>query len=240
MSKSKRSTAPAPSPEPAEPSPDLSYIAEDIRGSAVPIDSLVPDPKNARLHGEANRAATLSSMRSRGQTLPITVRLANRVVMTGNSTLDIAKELGWTHLAAVFLDYTEAEAAAWAIAHNHGATLATWDYRQLAETMAEFSEINWVDEGFDPSELEAIMARADEGTPDTPAENDPATQWEGMPEFDQQDKTAFRSLTVHFKNQECVDAFFARIGHSFTAKTRFIWYPEIEIETYSDKVYEAE
>ena len=186
MSKSKRPTAPAPSPEPAEPSPDLNYIAEDIRGSAVPIDSLVPDPKNARLHGEANRAATLSSMRSRGQTLPITVRLANRVVMTGNSTLDIAKELGWTHLAAVFLDYTEAEAAAWAIAHNHGATLATWDYRQLAETMAEFSEIDWVEDvKFDSSEFEAIMVAARDGLDDLDllVQETPSTSLDEIPEL---------------------------------------------------------
>jgi hypothetical protein len=224
------------------PAPDLSYIAEELRQFAVPIGSLTTDPKNARLHGEANRASTRASLVERGQTLPITVRLANSVVMTGNSTLEIARELGWLHIAATFRDYDEAQAAAWAIAHNRTAELATWDYRQLAETIAESPDSNWIDVGFEANELEAIMAhaRTQSEAPDAPAENDPATQWEGMPEFDQKDKTAFRSLTVHFKDQSCVDAFFAKIGHAFTEKTRYIWYPEIEIETYADKVYESD
>jgi DNA modification methylase len=142
------------------PAPDLSYIAEELRQFAVPIDSLTPDPKNARVHGEANQASTRSSLVERGQTLPITVRLANRVVMTGNSTLEIARELGWTHIAALLLDYDEAQAAAWAVAHNRTAELATWDYRQLGETMAAFPEVDWIAVGHEANELEAILAHA--------------------------------------------------------------------------------
>ena len=60
-----------------------------------------------------------------------------------------------------------------------------------------------------------------------------------MPEFDQRDKTAFRSLPVHFKDQEAVDKFAALIGQKVTNKTRFVWFPAIEIETYADKRYVA-
>ena len=92
--------------------PDLSYIAEELRELAVPIDSLELDPENARQHPDNNRAATRASLASRGQVLPITVRLANSRVMTGNSTVEEARGLGWTHIAAIFLDYSEEQAAA--------------------------------------------------------------------------------------------------------------------------------
>jgi DNA modification methylase len=136
--------------------PDLSYIAEELRPFAVPIDSLELDPKNARLHPEKNREATKASLAERGQVLPITVRLANRVVMTGNSTLELARELGWSHIAATFRDYTEQEAAAWAIAHNRSAELAEWDLEVLGETILEFPDVDWQAVGFDAADIDAF------------------------------------------------------------------------------------
>ena len=61
-----------------------------------------------------------------------------------------------------------------------------------------------------------------------------------MPEFVQEDKTAFRSIPVHFKDQAAVDAFAALVGQTITEKTRFLWFPEIEIESYADKRYAAD
>ena len=58
-----------------------------------------------------------------------------------------------------------------------------------------------------------------------------------MPEFDQKDKKAFRSLALHFKDQAAVDAFAGLVGQNITGKTRFLWFPSIEIERYVDKRY---
>lgn len=151
--------------QPVEP-PDLSHIVPALQQFAVPIDSIHLDPKNARLHGEPNKASIEASLAERGQTLPLTVRLANSTVMTGNGTLDVARGLGWTHIAAIFYDYTEQQAAAWAIAHNRTAELATWDYRQLGETMALFEEVDWEGVGYDPNELEAIIVASQDGVAD--------------------------------------------------------------------------
>jgi DNA modification methylase len=143
-----------------QPAPDLSYIAEDLRPFAVPIGSLVLDPKNARLHNEPNLASIKASLSGRGQRKPITVRRDGSIVMTGNGTVETAKALGWTHIAALFFDDDAAEAAAWAIADNRSAELATWDYRQLGETMAAFPEVDWLAVGHEANELEAILAHA--------------------------------------------------------------------------------
>lgn len=144
----------------SKPKPNLSYIAEHLRKMAVPIDSLQLDPDNARRHDDANRSSIRASLVERGQVLPITVRAANRRVMTGNGTLEEARALGWTHIAAILLDYDEAQAAAWAIAHNRSAELGQWDFEQLAATMVEFDSVDWGAVGWEASELEAIIEQA--------------------------------------------------------------------------------
>lgn len=62
-------------------------------------------------------------------------------------------------------------------------------------------------------------------------------EWDGMPEFDQKDVTAFRSINVHFKDQEAVDEFNRMVISNITDKTKYIWFPEIEIEKHADKEY---
>jgi len=63
-------------------------------------------------------------------------------------------------------------------------------------------------------------------------------EWQGMPEFDQPDGNSFRHVIVHFKNNDDANEFFSIIGQTNTDKTKSIWFPEVEIETYMDKVYE--
>jgi hypothetical protein len=55
---------------------------------------------------------------------------------------------------------------------------------------------------------------------------DPAQEWQGMPEFVQEDQTSFRRIVVHFANQQDVDSFAKLVGQKFGEKTRAIWYPE--------------
>lgn len=80
---------------------------------------------------------------------------------------------------------------------------------------------------------------ADWGVP-IPNFTDPNEEWKGMPECNQEDKTAFKSLTVNFATQGGVDAFAELIGQAITKKTRSIWHPKAEIERYADKRYKDE
>jgi hypothetical protein len=61
-----------------------------------------------------------------------------------------------------------------------------------------------------------------------------------MPQFAQDDKTAFRTLAVHFANQAALDDFLAKLERRVTPKTRQLWFPEQAVETYVDKQYKAE
>lgn len=107
-------------------------IAPALAGLAVDIASLVPDPQNARLHPEANLEAIRLSLARYGQLKPVVVRKRGRVVLAGNGTREAALSLGWTRLAATFVDLDDVAAAGYALADNRTAELARWDTEIVA------------------------------------------------------------------------------------------------------------
>jgi ParB-like chromosome segregation protein Spo0J len=117
--------------------PDLPYIAEPLHPLAVPCDSLVLDPANARKHPESNLEAIKGSLAVYGQRKPIVVNQKTRVVIAGNGTLEAARALGWSHVAVVFTDDDPVTAAGFAIADNRTAELAEWDPDALGRMLRE-------------------------------------------------------------------------------------------------------
>jgi DNA modification methylase len=124
------------SPERAAPgasSPDT-WITPGLRPLAVPIESLTPDPANARRHPEYNLRTIRQSLERFGQQKPVVCDSA-RVVRCGNGTLEAARALGRTVIAAVISDLTEAEATAYALADNRTGELSEWDDGKLAAAL---------------------------------------------------------------------------------------------------------
>jgi hypothetical protein len=156
---------------------NLSYIAADLRALAVAIDSLKPDPHNARLHGDKNRAAVADSLRMNGQLKPITVD-ADGVILTGNCTWETAKSLGWKFIARTRTELRGAAARAWAIQDNRTAELAEWDVdelqKQSEQIAAELDGVTLESLGFDDEQLKALDGGDFEGAhgfaPKKPAE----------------------------------------------------------------------
>jgi len=62
-------------------------------------------------------------------------------------------------------------------------------------------------------------------------------EWQGMPEYVQQDQTSFRTLYIHFRNEEDVQAFGRLIDQKISELTKFIWYPKAKAFHYVSKVY---
>ncbi len=61
--------------------------------------------------------------------------------------------------------------------------------------------------------------------------------WRRMPDFDQDDLTSFKTIYVHFENQEDVDEFAELVGQKITPKTKFIWFPKAEKARHANKAY---
>jgi hypothetical protein len=53
-------------------------------------------------------------------------------------------------------------------------------------------------------------------------------EWNGMPEFHQEDLMPFRTVNVRFRNQEDVDRFAALMEQAITPKQKTIWFPFAE------------
>lgn len=125
-------------------------IAEALRHLAVPCDSIDYDPANARLHNDDNLSSIRGSLRSYGQRKPIVVNKRTGTVEAGNGTLQAARQLGWTHIAAVFVDDDPNTAAGFSLSDNRTAELAEWDDEALAALLPQLKAGN--------DELEKMLA----------------------------------------------------------------------------------
>lgn len=136
----------------------LAYIAEQLRPLALPIDTLKPDPANARKHDQRNLDAIAASLSRFGQRAPIVVQREGMIVRAGNGRLAAAKSLGWSHMAAVVVDDASIDAVAFAIADNRTAELAAWDDETLAALLDTMEPADLAVTGFTEQELAARLA----------------------------------------------------------------------------------
>jgi DNA modification methylase len=147
-----------------------------------PIDSLVPDSRNARKHGKKNLATIKASLAQFGQRRAAVVR-SDGTVLAGNGMLEAARSLGWTELSVTVVpdDWTDEEARAYALADNRTGELAEWDVAVLDEHLVEL-EVAGLDIealGFETPKREDAEVEEDDvpETPDNPVSN-PGDLWQ--------------------------------------------------------------
>jgi ParB-like chromosome segregation protein Spo0J len=116
----------------------------DLRIETVNINSLTPDPANARTHDEKNLSAISNSLKKFGQRKPICVT-PDSIVVAGNGTLEAAKSLGWTEIviARTPVGWSWEQIRAFALADNRTAELAEWDDKVLADQLLELDANGW-------------------------------------------------------------------------------------------------
>lgn len=124
---------------------------------AVPIDEPQLLKGNPRV---GNIDAVAKSLDKFGQRKPIVCRRDTKEVVAGNHTLQGARRLGWTEIAAVWTDDDDATAKAFALADNRTSELGTYDDDALAAMIADVLE---ADESlleaasYDLDDLEALL-----------------------------------------------------------------------------------
>jgi hypothetical protein len=201
---------------------------------AIDLGALVADPANRRTHPDRNLAMVKASLEHVGAARSIVID-EDDVILAGNGVTRAAVAAGITSVRVIESagdeliavrrrGLTPEQKRALALYDNRTAELAEWNYEQLSadkDAGLEFQPF-WTDAE------EAIVL----GTP-TKAD------WNGMPEFDQADATAFRTIKIHFATQAAVDAFAALLDQPVTDKTRYLWYPRVEPESVADLHYTA-
>jgi Predicted transcriptional regulators len=105
-------------------------IIPDLKRLSFPVERLRPLPGNPRRGDVESVARSYSRF---GQRKPIVARREGEdaTVIAGNHQLAAAKELGWTHLAVVWVDDDEVTAKAFALADNRTSDLGTYDDSDL-------------------------------------------------------------------------------------------------------------
>lgn len=197
--------------------------------------SLKPYEHNPKTHSPEQLKAIAASIKSFGWTMPVLID-ENDGIIAGHGRAEAAhKHLSLEDVPVIVArGWTDAQKRAYVIADNKLTEMGAWDDDLLRQELSALQDegFDLALTGFDDAEFSALFAGDDP--------TDVSAEWKGMPEFTQADKTAFRSIPVHFKDQAAVDAFAKKIGQKITDATRFVWFPEIEIETYADKAYGAE
>lgn len=192
-----------------------------------PLERIKPYPNNPRTHPPEEVSLLARMMLKFGIDQNIVVRKEDGFIIKGQGRRLAAIEAKMTHFPVFEKSVpSDDDARAQRIADNQIALLAGWD-RELIRSEAAALKLAGYDVtllGFDTPTLGWLT----EGH----LVADPTGEWGGMPHFNNPDATAFRSIVVHFKDQRSVDAFARVVKQKVSEKTRFMWYPEIEIKPF--------
>lgn len=203
----------------------------------VQLDTVQPYDRNPRTHSPEQIAQLRQSIREFGFTNPLLLDERDRLI-AGHGRMVAAKAEGFTELPAIVVEgLSEGQRRALVIADNQLAINASWNDEllrgELLSIQDQIIDLSLV--GMNDADLSRLLRGIDEA----PAP-DAADEWEGMPEFVQPDKSAFRVLIVHFKDQAAVDTFSSLVDQVLTLKTKSLWYPEVPNQVTKDKRYSAE
>lgn len=199
----------------------------------IPLEKITPHPKNPRVHPDGQITGLGASFEEFGVVIPPIVDEDFRLI-AGEGRWVAAQKKGYPTLPCIVVrGWSEKKKLRFMIADNRLPMLASFDDGLYRAALAAIKDEGLLEAiGFDEASIAAALA-AQNG-------NNANAEWEGMPEFDQQDKTAFRSIVVHFKDQAALDKFLKATKMKVTENTRYLWFPEIEIERLADKRYSAE
>jgi len=127
----------------------------------VPVTTLVPWARNARIHSRKQLRQIADSIRAFGFTSPVLIDRSNRI-LAGHGRVEAAKLLGWATVPCLRFDHlSEAQMRAYVIADNKLALNAGWDEELLALELKELSllseEINLDVTGFSIAEVDGLI-----------------------------------------------------------------------------------
>ena len=108
----------------------------------LPVESLTPNERNARLHSARQVRRIADSIAAFGFNVPVLID-AGGVVLAGHGRLLAAKRLGLKEVPTIRLDHlTDAQRRAFMIADNRLAERASWDDRRLAVELAGLKSLD--------------------------------------------------------------------------------------------------
>lgn len=128
-----------------------------ITDQQVPLDKLVPNPRNPRRHPDEQIERLEASLRRDGQTRPLLARKANNMLIAGHGVRQAAQRLGWASLLVRLLDVDQPTADRIMLADNRFSDLSSQDDERVAELLREIAEDDWAAAGYSDTEVDKIL-----------------------------------------------------------------------------------
>lgn len=127
----------------------------ELKIEYVGIDTLKPYENNARSHGKDDVKAIVKSITDFGFNDPIGVW--HDEIVEGHGRLMAAKELGMSEVPIIRLDeLTDEQRRAYMLAHNKTAELSGWNFDILDAELADISEFDMSQYGFDITSIDGF------------------------------------------------------------------------------------
>lgn len=162
----------------SSPSENGDETAVFPRIERVLLNTLRPNPRNARTHSRKQIEAIARALSRFGVINPLVSDDHGRIV-AGHARAEAAKLIGLTHVPVIHISHlSETEIRAYMLADNKLAEKAGWDREILAVELGELQIVlpeiglDLDITGFDPGEADSIMTDLDEGRTD-PADDIP-------------------------------------------------------------------
>jgi hypothetical protein len=143
----------------------MTSIAPTIQHLAVAIADLRLHPDNPR---RGDIPAIEESLSFHGQYRPIVVNRPTGEVLAGNHTLLAARELGWSEIAATFVEVDADKAKRIVLIDNRTNDLAAYDDEALVDLLQQLGDLEGT--GFDDDTLDELL---DELAPAPLGEDEP-------------------------------------------------------------------
>ena len=185
------------------------------------LSDLKENPDNPRDHSSKQVDQIASSIKEFGFVNPILIDEEDSII-AGHGRFKAAKKIKLKKVPTICLKgLSENQKKALIIADNKIAINSSWNEDLLWNQIKQLTDIDFDISiiGFDKEQIIPFIA-------DDNLVDDILEEWNDMPEFDQSDLTAKRSIIVHFAKEEDVEKFFKLVNQSYTDKTKYIWFPE--------------
>ena len=187
----------------------------------IKINKLKPAEYNPRQITTKQYNDLKESIRQFDLVDPIIVN-KDMTVIGGHQRLKVCKDLNYKDVDCVILDLSKEQERELNIRLNKSG--GDWDMDILAN---EFDIEQLTDWGFKHIELGLNIDKIDY-----------TKEWEGMPEFVQEDNMPHRQIIISFENESDIKQFGELLNQNITNKTKSLWFPKRERNVLKDKGYE--
>ena len=207
----------------------------------VDIDSVVFNEKNWRIHPKNQQDGLSGILEDVGLVLGVLINkrtdpswgAASQGVETlidGHLRVTLADRAGEKTIPVTYVDLTEKEEAEILATLDPIGAMAATDKQKLDELLRD------IDTGNEEvmKMLENMAAREGLLPP-----IDPSKEWEGMPEFHNEDQTGIKAI-IHFETEQNKQAFEQLVGQKIPDNTHAIWYPKKAWADMKSSHYESE